>query len=498
MKKSTPEIRYEAMEFNDGHTNHGLLVAAYEKARALRLFEVMDRRVTLRMRTKDYSPLDKLKTLWASIVLGCEHTNEINQTLGAHEPELAALFGLSTGRFPDQSGVNTLLRRCTRTTAGQMREAAFDLLCAHSRARHRWLWLRLPGGRRLLVVDIDQRGLAVLGKHYELAEGGFYGRKRGRRGYQLSLAFLGAEVREVLDEFLDPGTTPAVMRLRDLLERLGQFCHRLGVARDEVLIRADAQYGTPAIISQIREAGFGYLIKGISQQHAETLEKRVAPTAIFERASAGEGPEARWVTDLGIVEHVSTSRKAPRPSILSRTIFGMWVHEAPRTGSRPGAASRAKRAREGSTHRRVHTREYWLTSLEAEDLPAPEALGIYNGRQTIEAYFKDEQQALGARHVRTRVFGGAAVFQWLVAMTNNVLRWMQKDTFAGTVVEQLGLKRLTNEVMAIPAQLARHGTTLVVTLDRRFPLVRRLLTQWKPLQRANHACYLPPPLFVSS
>jgi hypothetical protein len=498
MRQSTLDIRYEATEIADGHTSHGLLVSAYEAAQQVGLFDAIGRRVRIPMRTRDYTPLDKIKTLWASVVLGCQHTKQINHRLGAHEPGLAAVFGLTGRRFPDQSGVNTLLRRCTAATAAQMRAAAFDLLCRNTRATRRWLWLRLPGGRRVLVVDLDQRGLVVSGRHYELAAAGFFGRKRGRKGYQLSLAFLGGELREVLDEFLDPGATPAGTRVPDVLERLGEFCRRVGIAREDVVLRADAQFGTPAIIRHIAEAGFGYLIKGISQQHAASLERGVAAAAVFERAGAGDGPEARWVTDLGQVEHLGAPSPAGRPCIRARTIFGVWVHEAARRGPRPCAASRAKRRREGTDRRRVLTREYWLTSLGAEDLPACEAVTIYNGRQTIEAYFKDEQQALGARHVRTKVFGGAAVFQWLVAMTNNVLRWMQQQTFAGTDVEQLGLKRLTGEVMAIPAQLTRRGTQLIVTLDRRFPLVRRLVEQWKPLKQTGRTPDPPSPLFVSS
>jgi hypothetical protein len=494
MKESTPTLTYEATAFEDGQTAHGLLVTAYQKAVEFGFFDLLDKHVKVTMRTKDYSPNDKIKTLWASIVLGCDHTKQINTELGAHEPDLARLFGFSTARFPDQSGINTLLRRFTDASVGEFREVAFELLCQHSRAHDRHTWLRLPGGRRRLVVDIDQRGLVVRGKTFELAEDGFYGRKRGRKGYQLSLAFLGGALREVLDEYLDGGKTPAGFGIADLLARLAQACTALGIAPEDVLVRADAQYGTPAIIEQIAACGFQYLIKGISPQRAAKLLARVGSAALFELATGGAVGEAWWVSDLGWVEHEGEPREGVRPRIRARTIVGAWMHEVARTGSRPGAASRAKRRREGRTRERVVTMESWLTSLPAEDLPAVVAIETYNARQTIEAYFKDEQQALGARHVRTKVFAGSAVFQWLVAITNNLLRWMQQEVFAGTVLEDVRLTRLVKEAMAIPARIRREGPRVVVALERRHPLVKCLLTSWKPLLHAQPPVWMPLPV----
>jgi len=40
-------------------------------------------------------------------------------------------------------------------------------------------------------------------------------------------------------------------------------------------------------------------------------------------------------------------------------------------------------------------------------------------------YLYDETYSSGAQHLRTRHFQGAALFQFLVATTNNLLRWMQ-------------------------------------------------------------------------
>jgi hypothetical protein len=44
-----------------------------------------------------------------------------------------------------------------------------------------------------------------------------------------------------------------------------------------------------------------------------------------------------------------------------------------------------------------------------------------NDRPTIERYFYDEQWGLGVRQVRTRHFAGEAMFEFMVATTNNLL-----------------------------------------------------------------------------
>ena len=67
-----------------------------------------------------------------------------------------------------------------------------------------------------IVVDIDQCGLVVSGQSYELARKGYFPRKRGEIGYQLSATYIGA-YQEALQIYLDPGNTPCASRLPDTL-----------------------------------------------------------------------------------------------------------------------------------------------------------------------------------------------------------------------------------------------------------------------------------------
>jgi hypothetical protein len=87
-------------------SQHALLSAAHRFAQDLGFFNAISQSISLKMKKIDYSWLDKLRTLWASLVIGCDHTLQINHFLGDHEPALAQVFGLT--RFPEQSQVNRL------------------------------------------------------------------------------------------------------------------------------------------------------------------------------------------------------------------------------------------------------------------------------------------------------------------------------------------------------------------------------------------------------
>jgi hypothetical protein len=454
-------------------TAHGLLLAAWQYAEKCGAFSKWAK-ISYRMKKVKYSPFDKLKTLWASIVTGCEHTVEINDSLGAHELALARAAGLD--RFPDQSQVNRLLKATQAKHLEEWRQAHLELLADHSRAAARCRWLKLANGEQMLVADIDQRALAVRGVQFELAKPGYFGRKRGRRGYQLSALFLGGQIGEVVDEYLDPGDTQIASRIPDLLGSLKWLCERLKLRPDQVIVRGDAQLGTPTIMRQVQTAGFHYLFKGLSPQRAEKLMKQAIGT--FWRVKPGAEGEARWMSDLGEIEHLDTSANRAEKSVVTRTL--VMTRVIPPRLPKPGA--HRKRVREPKP---VIKHSYYLTDLSADQLPVSEVLPVYDDRATIERYFYDEQYALGAQQVRTGHFEGEALFQLMVATTNNLLRWMQHRVFRQTELERIGLKRLVQRAMQIPARIIQRGEHLIVELPQRHYLVRLLQQSWAALGTAG-------------
>ena len=125
--------------------------------------------------------------------------------------------------------------------------------------------------------------------------------------------------------------------------------------------------------------------------------------------------------------------------------------------------------------------DYILTDLDEEQLPVEKVLETYNDRPTIERYFYDEQYSLGARQVRTRHFAGEAMFQFLVATTNNMLRWLKHSTFKGTVLERMGVGRLIHQGMQIPARVRKWGEKWIIEMPAQHTLVKQLLKSWNEI-----------------
>ncbi len=481
MKHSTADVEFQATHSFQDETAHGLLVSAYNKAKALGFFSKVEQSLKLKMKKRRYSWSDKLKTLWASIVVGCDHTSQINSKLGSHERAAAVLMGLE--RFPDQSMVNRLLWAFEPDHLNQWRKLHLDLLCRHSRARARKHWMVLSNRQRMLAVDIDQRAVVTSSNHFELACKGYFGRKRGRFGYQLSMAFIGGEVGEVVDEYLDSGNTAMGHRIDDLLNSLEQFCKRTGIARDCILIRGDAQLGTAPNIAKIKMRGFHFLFKGISSTRARKLLKEVGEQMIFWAVKNGANPEAAWMCDTGVREHRHVRRRETGEAVEARTIVMVRnLHKHPAKRADPQRRERLKE--QGQQTVREIKVDYFLTDLDGEQLPVGKVLEVYHGRSMIERYFYDEQYGLGARQIRTHHFAGEAMFQFLVATTNNLLRWMQQTTFKGTELAKMGLKRLVHEAMQIPARIKKIGSKWRVEMPAEHNLVKLLLKSWDELSLA--------------
>ena len=201
-------ITYESHVEQD-KTVSAFLMMFLEYGQEIGLFLLLDRIVKVHMKEVVYSVLNKAQTVIASLVMGCKHTKAINEVLG--EEEIAANY-LGMFRFPEQSQINRYLTRFSADNVAQLGEVHQQIFVRQSQARR-------SVGR--IVVDIDQCGLVVNGKTYELARKGYFPRKRGEIGYQLSVAYVGA-YEEAVQIYLDPGNSVCGNRLSDLLRDLDQ------------------------------------------------------------------------------------------------------------------------------------------------------------------------------------------------------------------------------------------------------------------------------------
>jgi hypothetical protein len=171
-------ITYEAAD--EQETVSAFLMMVMEYAKESEVFTLMERLVKVKMKEVIYTRLQKAQTVLASLVMGCKHTQDINDVLGQ---ERAAANSLWMNRFPDPSQINRYLTRFDLVNGAQLGEV-------HAQRFERQSQARRTAGQ--IVVDIDPCGLVVSGQRYELARTGYFPRKRGEMGYQLSAASIGA------------------------------------------------------------------------------------------------------------------------------------------------------------------------------------------------------------------------------------------------------------------------------------------------------------------
>ncbi|WIV13132.1 hypothetical protein [Proteiniborus sp. MB09-C3] len=120
----------------------------------------------LKMKKVNYSVYQKLITIIMSIAIGCEYVKDINEKL-APETLVANMFGMD--KIPDQSQINELLTRMNDDNIKQLKDIHHKTFINNSGS---------ISSAKMVVVDIDQSGLIANGKTYELADKGFFAKKK--------------------------------------------------------------------------------------------------------------------------------------------------------------------------------------------------------------------------------------------------------------------------------------------------------------------------------
>jgi hypothetical protein len=138
----------------------------YQQNQTLKALE----RVTIPIKTKDFSPATKLQQILLSILAGCEYLSEVNIKL---KPEQALARACHWERFTDQSNLSRSLDALTLMNIKQLRGAVTTIWHPHSQAiGHDW--------RGFLWLDFDLSGLPC-GKEAQESQKGFFSGKKTRR-----------------------------------------------------------------------------------------------------------------------------------------------------------------------------------------------------------------------------------------------------------------------------------------------------------------------------
>ncbi|MCX7921255.1 MAG: transposase [Clostridia bacterium] len=398
------------------------LVGFVKFAQTLGALELLEQ-VKIKMKEIDYTVHQKMITLLLSIVTGCRYTSDINHKL---VPDTVAANLFDMKRFPDQSQVNDLIRRIDEKGVAQLASVHHQMFMQNAQC------LSAAG---FVVVDIDQSGLIANGKTYEVAQKGYFSKKKNQKGYQLSAAFCG-EVSESVSLYLDPGNTHCGARFDDLVK--DTLVKLSDIAKDHRLIlRVDSGYGSDDNINKIRHKVL-FVAKAYST---------VRPTNIAKTIKKEDWEEVDDCVDLFELPMVDGLR-----------------HIVVRTLTRKGDF------------------EYTMliSNIPSRQMSAVEMFHFYNKRQTIEAFFKTCKNVYHIRNLRTRKFNGIHAFLWLVFITHNLLSWFKATMLSGTELEGVGTKTLVEKLGSITAEVRKTAQSIVVTLPKVSVLARKFAECMQP------------------
>lgn len=396
MKTITYEAAAEQIE-----TVAAFLMMVLEYGQEMGLFTLMEQVVKVDMKEVIYSRLQKAQTVVASLVMGCKHTKDINSVLSQ---ERAAAHYLGMNRFPDQSQINRYLTRFDEGNVEQLKEVHAQLFEQHSQAR------RALGQ---IVVDIDQCGLVVSGQHYELARKGYFPRKRGEVGYQLSAAYIGA-YEEAVQIYLDPGNTPCRQRLSDLLRDIDRLLERDNPGLT-VIRRLDGGYDSAAHRADLSSLPGYFILKGGDSRTAARLAISI--------------PLHHW---LPVTEGVH-GIEVDADNSVRRLLYEFWLSD-------------------GST-------EYALlyTNLPTDRFGVLSAFEFYNQRTTIEAFFATSRHVFNIQSMRSRQFQAILAFLRFVFLTHNLIHWAKQSRLAASELAHATTHTLVTHLARVRATVAWDG-----------------------------------------
>lgn len=363
----------------------------------------------LKMKKVTYSVYQKLIVTMMSIVIGCETTNDINEKLGVEKLALN-MFDMDTA--PDQSQINELIRRFDSDSIDQLQDIHHHLFMEHSNSVY---------SHTQVVVDCDQTGLIANGKTFELAEKGYFAKKKNQRGYQLAAAFTG-EHSETVAMFLDSGNTHCTDHYSDLLRAvLSKYKDQLH--NGNLILRTDSGFGSSDNVEKLLSIPkLKFVTKAYSTVSAKNLAK-----------------------DIHYSEYTPADKAA-------------WVYELPENNGIRNIIVQTLSSKGNLKYSLL------ITNINNKDMSAVEIFHFYNKRQTIEAFFKMAKNVYHIKNLRTSKFYGIYGFLWLVFITHNLISWFKSTALHGTELENVGVRVLVKSIGTIKGFVKRTSEGISVNI----------------------------------
>lgn len=497
-------------------TEHGLLVPLGHFAAQIGLLAALQR-VPFKMKTVDHRPGDKLAELLAHVLAGGMHVKALEASAHPLVEDRAVARAWGQAAFASASGVSALLRAASDASVAALRA---ELRRVGEPYRRRVLRDLAP---EWLVVDFDLTGLVVSDQAatYEGAAYGYMGEVGGpAKGYQFARAQVqGRRDALLLGGFLHPGRTVSPHCLAELVALTEQQLGRPRRRVEAVALRLTHAEHALTAVEQARAARAAgpapqrRRTQRLEAQHArlqaqvaelrarrDTLlaenASKPAPRRIVLRLDGGFGDAAAvaWLYEQGY-DFVLRAHNH-RVGDALRTEAGLCWEKV----SQNGFIAESQRTTLGACPyplRLFACRQWWgddrperwsaliaNPELTARAWPVRRVGVFYNQRQVAEASIKEGKGLFASRHLPTRHAAGIALYQELVLLAQNPVRWFRRQALGATPLATAGVKELV--------RIAANSRALLVDHWLQFAATSRWPHLTVPLRRAiGHQLWFP-------
>jgi len=472
-------------------TEHALLVPCGRFATEIGLIDALNR-VPFGMKTVQHSPGDKLNQLLVHILAGGMHVKELQTSPHplVQDQTVAEAWGQQS--FASASGVSDLLRATSSESVATLQAELRQVMAPYRRSMLRDL------SPSHLVVDFDLTGLVVSDQatSYEGADFGFMGEVgRPARGYQFARAQLaGPQGPFVLGGFLHPGHCISRHCLEELValveaelgrprRRLEALEQRLGrVERELAELQAQVAKG-----KKRRHPRGKSLAEEVEAKREEVAQLQARcqvlgtenltnphPRRILLRLDGGFGDAdlLAWLYEQGydFVARAHSHRVAARLCqeeglVWEKVSKNGFVAQSSSTVF--GSCPYPMRLFVCKQWRGEQQPERWSAlvvnpELEGSEWPARRVGVFYNQRQVAEASIKESKGVFASRHLPTRHQAGIALYEQLVLLAQNLVRWFHRHWLGDTVLAAVGVKELVKIGANSRALVCRCGEAIAV------------------------------------
>ncbi len=287
-------------------------------------------------------------------------------------------------------------------------------------------------------LNIDATGLVVYGDKYQFAKKGYFPKKRGKKGYHLSLGTTNTEHSQILSLFLDPGNIPLNLRLWDTIYEAAEV---LGSLERIGIIRADAIYGIGVDIAILLEQNLSFIIKGKDPRTAKKILRELDPCYDdWKRVDV-----TTWAFDAKYV----IIRGCPYPV---RTVITKAINAKGKLDCR-----------------------HIYTSFSPEEMDEVEVALSRRKRIDIEAIIKDDKYGLHIDNLRTKNFWGIWVYLLIAGATHNLISLFRERVLSGTGIEDLGIQTIVRKLTDIPAKFEKEQNKMILLFPAGHELARRFV-----------------------